>query len=989
MWDKTLVCDTFINAPWLFKNGKEGQFVRVHTQSTRTTNRANNKTLTFFSSLFTLVIFTALFFSIISLSSLGASATPGQACCSSMECSNYPSEICVGAVCPIQISVVAGSTRFMGDGAIIGAGAGLPVEQIPSFGKGGAQALQFSGQLGGQFDHAQDVVQSSYLHSYQSFDGVGGAFLPGDFTASSEGVCITVSACGNGVIDAGEQCDDGNTFGGDGCSGLCQLETTCSLAGQPHWEVQHAGLCDVSLIKLHENYFELSSAACTSWEQYTLAKTDHASGNFDARIDFDAVLIQGAASDRYAAPLRLEVEGADGKGVIHRAHLDIGTYGPESNNLHFHAFYINDVSAYQAARSAGQSTAPYITYASAPLGGTTGQIRIMRTGSQISFMTIDAQGTTDELLRVVSGFQGDATLRIGTVRSRTPQEWQNAPLQSVNSPATMVRFYYEIQHQGCDCSYCGDNILQPSEQCEDGNGLGGDGCSATCRLETSCPYPEYPGLIKTKTIYQSGSFEPEVCPTGYSIGTQAIVLHQRLITRPSVVTQATLCVRNDILPSQLYLAVEGRGQNSYVGQQDCGGDLELSSVYSYGCATCDDSIRLRLCADQPYMMSLQQMSAPWGGNVAEEQMTCSAPNNLGIVPSSCLEYYPGGIAGNNCVNRLKACYGGSCATCGDGSVGAGEQCDFGAPNPLCDNLCQWTQTTFISAAQVCQIPAVCGDDDGICPEDFYDPVLGRAVSCADSGVRDVDCMRGSIAALFAGDGINYVQSVSNSHGTINIASQTIQRGNYVANFVVEGPSTPVSTTTITFTFAQAPSIVLFDNQALLSCELSVAPCFSFSGSELTVMHGLSIHIITVLFERDGISILPYLLVIALLTLIPVFVIAAKRQQYLQDIDLYLDQMEHQVNVPHGELHKLHEYIEKKLHVGVPRETVRMSLLKTGWEPHVVDLVMHNHHAPHQDLGRLRIYIEKMRAAKQDDQQIRRLLKSRGWDETVIDSMMHK
>ena len=31
--------------------------------------------------------------------------------------------------------------------------------------------------------------------------------------------------CGNGVVEAGEQCDDGNTLNGDGCSATCQLET--------------------------------------------------------------------------------------------------------------------------------------------------------------------------------------------------------------------------------------------------------------------------------------------------------------------------------------------------------------------------------------------------------------------------------------------------------------------------------------------------------------------------------------------------------------------------------------------------------------------------------------------------------------------------------------------------------------------------------------------------------------------------------------------
>jgi cysteine-rich repeat protein len=35
---------------------------------------------------------------------------------------------------------------------------------------------------------------------------------------------INASPCGNGIVQTGEQCDDGNTVDGDGCSSTCQLE---------------------------------------------------------------------------------------------------------------------------------------------------------------------------------------------------------------------------------------------------------------------------------------------------------------------------------------------------------------------------------------------------------------------------------------------------------------------------------------------------------------------------------------------------------------------------------------------------------------------------------------------------------------------------------------------------------------------------------------------------------------------------------------------
>lgn len=41
----------------------------------------------------------------------------------------------------------------------------------------------------------------------------------------------TTTKCGNGVKEGSEQCDDGNTISGDGCSPLCRLEPACPPAG--------------------------------------------------------------------------------------------------------------------------------------------------------------------------------------------------------------------------------------------------------------------------------------------------------------------------------------------------------------------------------------------------------------------------------------------------------------------------------------------------------------------------------------------------------------------------------------------------------------------------------------------------------------------------------------------------------------------------------------------------------------------------------------
>ncbi len=46
--------------------------------------------------------------------------------------------------------------------------------------------------------------------------------------------CLKIS-CGDGIVEASEQCDDKNTVSGDGCSATCEIEPDfyCATPGQP------------------------------------------------------------------------------------------------------------------------------------------------------------------------------------------------------------------------------------------------------------------------------------------------------------------------------------------------------------------------------------------------------------------------------------------------------------------------------------------------------------------------------------------------------------------------------------------------------------------------------------------------------------------------------------------------------------------------------------------------------------------------------------
>jgi cysteine-rich repeat protein len=84
----------------------------------------------------------------------------------------------------------------------------------------------------------------------------------------------------------------------------------------------------------------------------------------------------------------------------------------------------------------------------------------------------------------------------------------------------------KVSGDGCSASCqlemptprCGNRYLDDGEQCEDGNAVSGDGCSATCQKETlTCPVTPPPanckacdGKVKTLTLRYNGTASKEI-----------------------------------------------------------------------------------------------------------------------------------------------------------------------------------------------------------------------------------------------------------------------------------------------------------------------------------------------------------------------------------------------------------------------------------------------------------------------------------------------
>ena len=83
-------------------------------------------------------------------------------------------------------------------------------------------ANNFTGQV-----YKFDIASGRQLLTFSSapFSLMLGLAVFGEHTGAN--------ACGNCVVDAGEQCDDGNNSGGDGCAATCKIEPCFTCTGVP------------------------------------------------------------------------------------------------------------------------------------------------------------------------------------------------------------------------------------------------------------------------------------------------------------------------------------------------------------------------------------------------------------------------------------------------------------------------------------------------------------------------------------------------------------------------------------------------------------------------------------------------------------------------------------------------------------------------------------------------------------------------------------
>lgn len=323
----------------------------------------------------------------------------------------------------------------------------------------------------------------------------GEACDDGNTTESGNGCTAScgLSLCGNGVLNNRqfpnfdqETCDDGNTVEGDGCSRLCEVEPGFSCTGTP-------SRCVTSGVELFgtglgANGRRLESGLDPHWfyaATGVAAATDVRSAN-DWPQEVQTARFMSAPS---GAPV-----------CVSQDFLLPSTLNPSTFRMRIATF--ND-NAFDSAKVNGVSFTP--TIVSQPAGQPWQKNIIREFGasapwrSGLNRITLCNENEASEpnAFRYIFVDAYDDRCGDGVVSSREECDDGNVTNGDGCNATCGIESGYACAGAPSACAAtCGNGVLEASEECDDGNKASGDGCSTSCRVESgrACPVPGAPCL---------------------------------------------------------------------------------------------------------------------------------------------------------------------------------------------------------------------------------------------------------------------------------------------------------------------------------------------------------------------------------------------------------------------------------------------------------------------------------------------------------------
>ena len=555
------------------------------------------------------------------------------------------------------------------------------------------------------------VALSGLLAVGCSDDSASGDALPDDPGASVPGDDVPgddVAVCGDGIVAVGEQCDDGNSVGRDGCSSACELEYGYSCppeGGACHEVTVDPVKCGNRTLDDGEQCDDGNVAGgdgCTSdcKREYgyscptpgQLCVQSDQCGN--GKLDDGEVCDDGNDEDGDGCSANCKTIEPDytcdevGKPCIHancgNGELDEGEICDPGDSPEEYSYV--DGACTKACK-------PALTCGDGIVSREFGEVCDETTPSGVDYnVCFMCQYMPDKR------HCGDSLI----THSETCDDGNNVSGDGCSDACKLELGYYcETPGQPCeavtvdpepddgndqpsDPSLCGNNVLDASETCDDGNKTPGDGCSGVCQIEQGWDCPEGKNCVQI------------VCGDGKVEG------NEKCDDRNT--TDGDGCSSKCMLEAGWTCDNEHGCYATACGDGIVAGDEQ-----------CDDANRDAGDGCDPYCARESGFACPETGGKCHESTcgdgkvegdeTCDDGNNNTKDGCSGCQIQ----AGYECLEAGKPCT--KTAVCGDGILQGSEECDEGAGNKTagCTDLCMintgWRCET---AGQSC-VKGACGD----------------------------------------------------------------------------------------------------------------------------------------------------------------------------------------------------------------------------------------------------------------------------------------
>ena len=625
-------------------------------------------------------------------------------------------------------------------------------------------------------------------------DGTDLAVIGGNDLAGNPDLVPAIT-CGNGVIDPGEICDDGNTTTGDGCSAKCQTEIgwNCPVVGMACMRSSYCG-----------DGFVTAPETCDDGNS---TPGDGCSGTCQAEPNYDCMgqpstctstVIMGCGNGRIDGTETCDTgpqNGAAGSGCDAGCQIVMGydcTGQPSTCVFSTALAYCGDGIV--------QSNEQCDDKNSTPGDGCSGTCQTepnyVCSGSPSSCVSsifvgcgngrIDPGETCDE---------GSTDTSTSTACAKPGGTCVSNNVAGSGCKACQTEPGYGCTGQPSTCvvmttpPFCGDGMVTTGESCDDGNSTPGDGCSGTCKVEPNSTCSGQPSVCVPTNVCGNGTVDAgENCDDGNKTAGDGCSSTCTIESGYTCSGTPSVCVKN--------AATCGNGKIDTGEQCDDGNktsndgcssacQIEAGFVCTTPGAPCGPAPK---CGDGTVNFALGESC---DDNNTTSSDGCSSAcqiepgyNCTGTSPSVCNKT---AVCGNGKIEYGEQCddanttakdgcsatcqletgwtctYPGSpctAAKCGDGVLAGNEQCDtgmsVGSGTSGCTATCRFQQgyacvLDVNGMTSVCHV-STCGDGTQEGFEQCDDGNLVPYDGCSPTCTKDATCSNGTCTA-YCGDGI--------------------------------------------------------------------------------------------------------------------------------------------------------------------------------------------------------------------------------------------